>query len=489
MKLQLLTESTQEEQILLFLKKIIKNTEWNGKILLVGGAVRDEIMGKKPKDLDFVVNGGIDAGITFSVWLAQKLGNYKENSNPVVYPRYGTAKLSLNRNKFNLPSIDLEFVAPRKETYKEGSRNPDVTNGDLTDETMRRDLTINSLMKNISTDEVIDLSGNGINDIKSGIIRTTSNPDIIFKEDPLRMLRAIRFTVKYGFEMDPRTFEGIKKHSESIDIISKERIADELSKILVSSDPVKGIVLMKDTGLLKYIIPELEQTIGVGQNKHHNEDVFSHIMTVLSKTPPNLETRLMALFHDIAKPKVKTIDNGDVHFYGHEDLGAIMTRDILNRLKFSNAGVNIDNVVAGVANHMRLKPGGKEGENLKDKALRKFVNTVGGNLNDILDLIHADNESHSDESSMPKQIPNVRNRINSLEDKVDTKNTKLPINGSDLIQMGIKQGPIFREILNDVQDAWYENPDITRDEAIEIVKSFLLKQNINEIKILIKKML
>jgi tRNA nucleotidyltransferase/poly(A) polymerase len=485
----ILTESTQEEEVLLFLKKIIKGTEWENKLLLVGGAVRDEVMGKKPKDLDFVVNGDIDAGIVFSTWLGQKLGNYKENSNPVIYPRYGTAKLSLNRNKYKLPNIDLEFVAPRKETYTKGSRNPDVTNGDLMDETLRRDLTINSLMKNVSTGVIIDLSGKGLDDIKNGVVRTTSNPDVIFNEDPLRMLRAIRFAVKYGFEMDQKTFDGIRKHSKSIDIISKERISDELGKILVSNQPAKGIILMKDTGLLDEIIPELSETIGVGQNKHHNEDVFTHIMTVLSKTPPNLETRLMALFHDIAKPRVKTIDDGEVHFYAHEDLGATMARDILTRLKFSNSGVNIDNVVAGVANHMRLKYGGKEGENVKDKSIRKFINTVGGNINDILDLIHADNESHAEDSSMPNQIPNLRNRISSLEDKVDTKNAKLPIDGNDLIQLGLKPSPLFRKILDAVQDAWYENPDMTKEDALEIVNSMKLENNINEIKSLIKKLI
>lgn len=483
----ILTEATQEEEVLLFLNKIIKGTEWENKLLLVGGAVRDEVMGKKPKDLDFVVNGDIDAGIKFSSWLGRKLGNYKENSNPVIYPRFGTAKLSLNHNKFKLPNIDLEFVAPRTETYTTGSRKPVVTNGDLMDETLRRDLTINSLMKNVTTGEILDLSGKGLKDIKNGVIRTTSNPDVIFKEDPLRMLRAIRFSVKYGFEMDKDTFEGIKKHSKSINIISKERISDELGKILVSNQPAKGIILMKETGLLDETIPELSQTVGVEQNHHHNEDVFSHIMTVLSKTPPNLETRLMALFHDIAKPRVKTVDDGEVHFYQHEDVGATMARDILTRLKFSNSGVNIDNVVAGVANHMRLKYGGKEGENVKDKSIRKFINTVGGNYNDILDLIHADNESHSEDSSMPNQVPNLRNRISSLEDKVDTRNAKLPIDGNDLIQMGLKPSPLFREILNAVQDAWYENPDLTKEDAIEIVNDFKVKNNINEIKLLMKK--
>jgi putative nucleotidyltransferase with HDIG domain len=476
------------EKVLYFIKDIIKNTEWKGKLYIVGGYVRDEIMGKKPKDLDFVVNGDIDAGIIFSTWLGQKLGNYKENSNPVIYPRYGTSKLSLNHNKYKLPNIDLEFVAPRKETYSKGSRNPDVTNGDLMDETMRRDLTINSLMKNVSTDEILDLSGRGVNDIKNGIIRTTSNPDIIFKEDPLRMLRAIRFAVKYDFKMEDDVLNGIKKHANSISDISRERITDELNKILLTVDPSKGIQLLKDSHLLRYVIEEFNAAIGMAQNDYHTEDVFGHTMTVLKNTPPELKTRLIALFHDIGKTVTKSVDpDGKVHFYGHEEASERLVRQVMTRLKYPND--LIDAVANGVRNHMYLKHGEDDTSKLSDKTLRKFVASVGDNLEYVLDAIHADNISHAGNTAMTNQINNVRERLKTLNTNVRKENMKLPIDGNDLIQLGFKPSPIFREILDAVQDAWYENPNMTRDDALEIVKSIKLKNNINEIKTLIKKII
>lgn len=484
----ILTESTQEEQVLLFLKKLIKGTEWENKILLVGGAVRDEIMGKKPKDLDFVVNGDINAGLNFSIWLAQKMGNYKKDSNPVIYPRYGTAKLSLNHNKYNLPSIDLEFVAPRKEKYTQGSRKPDVTNGDLMDETLRRDLTINSLMKNVSTGEILDLSGKGVNDIKNGIIRTTSNPDIIFKEDPLRMLRAIRFAVKYDFKMEDEVLNGIRKHANSISDISRERVTDELNKILLTVDPSKGIELLKDTNLLRYVIEEFNDAIGMEQNDFHTEDVFGHTMSVLKNTPADLKTRLIALFHDIGKTVTKSVtSDGKVHFYGHEEASERLVRQIMTRLKYPND--LIDAVANGVRNHMYLKHGEDDASKLSDKTLRKFVASVGDNLEYVLDVIHADNISHAGKTAMINQINNVRERLKTLNMNVRKENIKLPINGNDLIQLGLKPSPLFREILDAVQDAWYENPNMTKEDALEIIKNIKVKNNINEIKSLIKKII
>jgi len=168
---KLLQESTNEEHILDFLKNKIKKTEWESKVYLAGGAVRDEIMGLKPKDLDFLILGELTSGIDFAEWLGKELGNYKKESNPVIYPRFGTAKLSLKNNNSNLPVTELEFVAPRKETYEPGSRKPIVTSGELKDDALRRDLTINSLLKNISTGEIIDITGNGISDLKNGLIK------------------------------------------------------------------------------------------------------------------------------------------------------------------------------------------------------------------------------------------------------------------------------------------------------------------------------
>lgn len=479
---KILLEQTDEDIVLKYLKDTIKNTEWDNKVLLVGGAVRDEIMGLKPKDLDFVINGDLNAGIDFSIWLAKKLNIFKQDSNPVVYPRFGTSKLSLKNNNLNLPDLELEFVAPRQEKYTPGDRKPDVTGGDLTDEVYRRDLTINSLLKNISNDKIIDITGNGINDIKKGIIRTTSNPDIIYSDDALRMMRTIRFSVKYGFEILPEVIDGIKKNSHLINTISSERISDELSKILISKDPSRGIQLLKDTGLLRHIMEEFNDAIGMTQNAHHKDDVFGHTLNVLKNTPPELKTRLMALFHDIGKTVTKSVTNdGSVHFYGHEKEGQEIARKIMTRLKYPNELINT--VVSGIGSHMMLKHGGDDATKISDKSLRKFTSQVGDNLNHILDLIHADNISHADESSMPNQINNIKKRLEVLKNQLNKENSKIPINGKDLLDLGLKPSPLFKDILSAVEDAWYENPNLTKDEAMSIVKKYLpLNEQINRIK-------
>jgi len=470
---------TKEEQILDIVKKTIQGSEWENRVNLVGGAVRDEIMGKPVDDLDFVVEGNISAGLDFAIWLCKKWKVFREGSNPVVFPNYGTANMHYN-------NVKLEFVAPRKEKYTPGSRKPVVTDGVLMDDAMRRDLTINSLMRNISTGKLIDLTGKGLNDIKQGIIRTPSDPKIIFKDDPLRMLRAIRFSVKYGFKVMPEVMENISKYAGWIETISKERIGEELNKILVTKKPSAGITLLKDTGLLEYVIPELNQTVGMSQNIHHTEDVFQHTMTVLDNTPPNLLTRLIALFHDIGKVKTRTVDpDGSVHFYGHEDSSGEMVKEIMSRLKYPNDMINT--VSMGVSSHMALKNGLDDSSKLNDKTLRRFSVATGGHLQNILDVIHADNISHAEESSMPNQIPNIRQRIEKLGAPVDKSDVKLPIDGNDIKQaLGIKNSPLVGQVKKAVEDAWYENPELTRDDAMKIVDQFKIQNEINEIKRIMK---
>ena len=473
--------STNEQIVLDYMRSTIEGTKYQNRIFLAGGAVRDEVMGRLPKDLDFVVNyEDINAGIDFANWLAHKLGVYKEDSNPVVFERFGTAKLSLNGNNKGLPNVELEFVAPRSESYTEGSRKPEVSASDLKGDVMRRDLTINSLLKDISSGEILDLTGHGLEDIKDGVVRTSLDPDVIFKDDPLRMLRAIRFTSKYGFEMTDDVLNGIKRNAHLIDNISSERISDELNKILVSDRPSEGIELMRDTGLLKYVIPELQDAVGMGQNKYHNKDVFGHTMDVLRNTPNDLNTRLMALFHDIGKTLTRTVDDGgNVHFYGHEQAGVDVVKSIMSRLKYPN---NIINAVAsGVLNHMRLKNGGDDATGISDKALRKFKDKVGDNLIQILDLIHADNISHADASSMPNQIRIVRDRLDKLNDKIDAnKVNKLPINGKDIIEhFNITPSPIIGQILSAVKEEWYGNPNMSKEEAFEIAGNIINGENNN----------
>lgn len=469
---------TQEERILNIVKKTIQGTEWEGKINLVGGAVRDQIMGEPVDDLDFVVEGNISAGLDFATWLCKKWNVFSEGSNPVVFPKYGTASM-------HYKNIKLEFVAPRKEKYTPGSRNPVVSDGVLMDDAMRRDSTINSLMRNISTNKILDLTGKGLSDIKNGIIRTPLDPDITFKDDPLRMLRTTRFSVKYNFKIEDNVMKSIIKNAKLINTITSERVRDELNKILMTNNPSKGIQLLKDTGLLTYILEEFNETIGMVQNKYHNEDVFQHSMSVLSNTPGDLKTRLIALFHDIGKTLTRTVTpEGSVHFYGHEEASEKMVRQIMTRLKYP--GDLIDAVAMGVRQHMILKHGEDDASKLSDKSLRKFVAAVGNNLENILDVIHADNISHANESVMKNQINIVRQRISQLNSQITKTNAKLPINGNDLISMGLKPGPMIGKILSAVEDAWYENPNITREQAIEIVNRMKVENNINEIKRIMK---
>lgn len=285
----------------------------------------------------------------------------------------------------------------------------------------------------------------------------------------------------------PEFWDGIKKNAHLIDSISKERISDELGKILMSNTPSEGIQMLKDTGLLSHIMPEFNESIGMTQNEHHKDDVFGHTMNVLSNTPANLKTRLMALFHDIGKTLTRSVSpDGSVHFYEHERVGQDVARNIMTRLKYPNDLINA--VVSGIGNHMRLKQGGNDSSGISDKTLRKFAVNVGENLNDILDLIHADNISHSDSSSMPNQIDNVRKRLNSLNTDLTNNRPKLPINGNDLVKIGLKPSPLFRDILNAVEDAWFENPNISKEDAMLIVNNMKSKNDINEVKSLICRM-
>jgi poly(A) polymerase len=471
-ELLLMNEGSKDEAALDYLKKMVQKSPFRGKVFLAGGAVRDLEMGTVPKDLDVVVvDFGVNGGMDFAVWLAKEMGNYKESSNPVLFPKFGTAKVVLNgeHNGVSLNGMDVEAVFARKEVYTPGSRKPVVSPGTLKDDVFRRDATVNSLMLDLSTGEVLDLTGHGKEDIKNGYLRTPSNPDEIFGQDALRIFRFIRFSTKYGWKLAPEVIEGIKNNLGNLGNTSRERIRDEINKILLTGNPRRGFELMRDTGLLPYVAPEFQQAVGMIQNAHHHEDVFSHTMTVLSKTNPDLITRLMAVFHDIGKVVTRSETPTGVHFYGHEDQTDVVDR-IMKSLKYPTE--LIDAVKLGVRNHMRLKQGGDDAVKLSDKTLRKFKIELGDQLERVLDLIHADNISHADASNMPNQIDIIRKRLATLDVKVGKP--ALPINGNDIqIELGVSKGPLIGKMLSAVTDAWYSNPNITRDEAMTIAKSMI----------------
>lgn len=459
----------KEQATLDFLSQLLKGTEYEKLVFGAGGLVRDKIMKQPIKDIDLVITAK-DGGVNFAIWLAKKL-NIHSSGNPVIFPRFGTAKLTMRNTKHNgidLSGVDIECVMTRGEQYTPGSRKPEVVYADLKQDSLRRDLTVNSLYQNIVTGEVLDPTGMGIADIKAGIVRTPLNPDETFKDDPLRMLRAVRFATKYNWKMPLSMVKALRRNAGMLKTISAERIQDELNKMLMTKNPDKALKVLSFSGLMKHILPELDLCIGVGQNKFHSEDVFNHICTVVKNTKPELKARLGAVFHDIGKPETQTTDDTGVHFYTHEMVGAKIAQEAMERLRYSSD--MIQSVVKLVDNHMRLKSAGPEGVQVSDKALRKFAAAMGTDLESAWNLMHADNISHAPDASMPNQIPNLQSRTGGLAAPVDKQ--KLPINGNDIMtKLGIKPGPMVKQLLAAVQDLWYEDPSLDPETAMRAVQS------------------
>jgi poly(A) polymerase len=469
--------NSTDKAILDFLKNLIKDTHFENKVFLAGGAVRDFLLdpNKPSSDLDFVIDAK-HGGIDFANWVTTECGVWKEESNPVIFPVYGTAKLVLNGIKhkgFDLEAIDIECVMPRAEKYSSQSRKPTVYNSTLEEDAFRRDFTFNSLFLNISNGDIIDFTGKGKTDLENGLIDTPIDPEIIFRDDPLRMLRAVRFYARFGWNIADHLIERIVKDASNLQHISEERIREELNKILISDRPAEGIKLLQDLGLSQYIFPELDEQIGVTQNAHHKDDVRDHILEVVSNTPKNLIIRLQALFHDIGKKKTKSIgEDGKIHFYYHEDVGAKIAQEIMGRLKYSNEEAK--RVSNGVKHHMRLKQAGPDGNNFSNKALRKFIHSIGTDLDTTLELIHADNISHAEGSQMPDQINRIKERIKELD---YTHKSKPPITGNDIIShFNLEAGPIIGQLMNVAKEEFVSNPKITKEEIFDKLTNSLSQQ-------------
>lgn len=469
-KLKRLLEGIVEDKALEFISDLVKKSPYKGKVYLAGGAVRDELMGLDLKDIDLTIEAQ-DGGILFATWVCKHLNIYKPNANPVIYPKYGTAKFNLRGityKGYDLSNIDIECVMTRKEIYTPDSRKPEVTHGTIQQDVNRRDLTVNSLLKDLTTGEILDLTGMGIKDIKNGLVRTPIEPDEIFKDDPLRMLRAIRFTVKYNWKLPYFMIKAMKDNAYRLEIISKERIRDELDKMLKTMNPDTAIRLLQLTGLSKYIFPELDTLIKLKQNKYHKYDAMKHTLFVLKNIQPDIQHRLAALFHDIGKATTKDVIDNEIHFYEHEEVSAQMTKDIMTRLKYPNN--IIEPVAFAIKNHMRTKQFGKEAELVKDKTLRKLQQDLGDHLDLTLNLIHADNISHSDSANMPNQIPIIKSKIDVLKSKVDVTKVKLPVSGDDIMKLtGLKPGRDVGNILDYIKDLWLDNPEINKHEAEQLV--------------------
>ena len=437
---------------------VIEKLEKNGfEAYIVGGCVRDFLLGKKPNDWDMTTNAGAEE--------VQKIFPESFYNN-----KFGTVTV-INKNAKDKSLRNIEITTYRIDIGYSDKRHPDEVKftPSLEEDLARRDFTVNAMALRIRNQkleirnyEIVDLF-KGREDLKNKIIKAVGDPDKRFGEDALRMLRAIRFAVQLDFEIEKTTFESINKNSALLKFVSQERIRDELEKIILSNKPSEGIELLRKSGLLKYIIPELELGVGVSQNRHHIYTIYEHCILSLKHCPSKkLETRLASLMHDIAKPQTKAGVGQDSTFYNHDFVGARFSKRILKRLKFP--GKIVDKVSLLVKNHMFYY----NVDEVSEAGVRRIIKRVGKeNLKDLMDLRIADRLG----SGVPKAKPYKLRHLEYLIEKVgkDPISPKmLKIDGQDIIKiLDIKPSPKIGAILKVLLAEVIEDPKNNTKKYLE----------------------
>ncbi|MGC8824416.1 MAG: HD domain-containing protein [Bacteroidales bacterium] len=414
---------------------------------VIGGFVRDTLLGKSSKDIDVVVLGN---GPDFARKVADEL---KIKKGITIYENFGTAMIQWR-------NYVVEFVGARKESYLPQSRKPLVEAGTLKDDQLRRDFTINAIAFSLNPDDYGQLIDpfNGVQDLHDRIIRTPTNPDITFSDDPLRMLRAIRFATQLQFDIHPDTLAGIKNNCHRIEIVSMERITDELNKILLAPIPSIGFYLLDETGLLSLIFPELEALKGVENIEgHSHKDNFRHTLEVLdnvARVSDNLWLRWAALLHDIAKPVTKryTPQTGWT-FHGHEFIGQKMVPAIFRRFRLPlHDKMRYVQKLVG----LHLRPIVLAKEEVTDSAVRRLLFEAGDDVEDLMKLCEADITS---KNKRLKEIylanfGLVRQKMKEIEEKDRIRNFQPPIDGNEIVRIfNIPPSKVVGTLKNAIKDA------------------------------------
>lgn len=450
------------------IKEIARILNMEGfQCFLVGGSVRDSIMGFTPNEYDIATNAKPED--------VQRIFKYTIPTGI----KHGTILVILD-------DMHVEITTFRSDGNYSDGRHPDKVEytASIEDDLPRRDLTINAMAYNVLDGTLIDMF-DGMKDIKNKIIRSVGNPYERFTEDGLRIMRAIRFATKLNFNIEKETFEAICHSTGMLTSIAYERIREEFNGILISDNPFRGIELLRKTGILALIMPELMQGFGVSQNRFHKYDVYYHILHTIQAVEP-LETeeltllvRLAALFHDIAKPMVqkKVSKQEEPVYYNHEVVGANVAKKIMKRLKYSNA--EIDFVTLLVRQHMFYYQ-----DEWTDGAVRRFMKAVGiENIKPLLKLREADRlGSGNRKDKESKAIPKLLARIDKIIEEENAITVKdLKINGNDLMkEFNLKPGPIVGKILNYLLDLILDEPSLNdKEKLMEKTKLFLESNNLN----------
>ena len=407
------------------------------QLYMVGGTVRDVLLHREQtNDADLATDARPDE-------IKRLVAPTHPTAIVLVGERFGTVRLHYGNDI-------IEITTFRSEQYNAESRKPEVCFGTtLEDDLLRRDFTINAMARDPLNGHIIDLFG-GQHDLEAQTIRAVGNePDKRFNEDPLRLLRAVRFAAQLNFVIEPETRHSLTRQAATLQKISRERIRDEMNKLLVSHHPAKGLDLLVESGLMAWIVPEALELRGVSQQPTPgraaaSKDVYAHVLRVVERTPPRLLTRWSGLLHDIAKPATRTVEENAVHFFGHEDVGAHMTRDILKRLHFDRDF--IENVSRIVRLHMRANAYTSE---WTDGAVRRLMLESGDILPDLLDLSRADiTSSRADKVSRAvARVAELAERCQRLKEEAERVPLKSPLDGNELMTLfGRPPGPWLRPV-------------------------------------------
>ncbi len=450
--------------VLMRIQQAIEGTSFDGDVFLVGGAVRDDLLGLAGShDFDLVTR---QSAPDLAKFLFEKGVSF---IYPVIFERFGTAMVEVD-------GIKIELVTARKESYAKNSRKPVVQAGTYKDDALRRDFTVNSLMRSLSDWSLFDPLETGESDLESKVLRTPLDPVKTFEDDPLRMLRAVRFRWKFGLEPVNGLYDAIYMRRSRLKIISFERIRDELSKMLIHPTASEALDDLMRLGLFDIIAPEFKSMVKCEQGKYHHLDVWDHtrlvVKNLVSGGTNDFTLVLSGLFHDIGKPTTRTIDDaGNTRFFGHEALGADMTRQILHRWKVSADDTN--RVCTLVKNHMRLG----SAPVFSDSAARRLIKDLGTDLEGLLTLVDADANALK-VGVRVFDLDEIRKTIGRVQLATPMEKLASPLSGEEIMKLtglppGKKIGDLKRMLDELVLDGQLA-PDDKTGAIEQISRSYLI---------------